>query len=90
MTVPNRTRGQFEVPLEPLRDAFLRSGVSASELARRLGWVRPDSERVRRSLGLKLDQNSRGYPPRLRETTSYERALAIADALGIDPSDVDL
>ena len=86
----NRTRGQFEVPIEPLRDAFLRSGLSTHELARRLGWVKPDNARVRRALGLYPDRNGRGTQPRLRETTSYDRALAIADALGIDPADVDL
>jgi len=85
----NRVNGQFEVPVAPLRKALLESGVSTSELARRLGWVRPDSSRVARQLGIlsNVDSTGRSY---VRETTSYERALEICEALGIDPVDVDL
>jgi len=90
MSVPNRTRGQFEVPVEPLRRAFEESGLTAYELAIRLGWVQPDTSRVRRALGLRNDHNGRGTVPRLRQTTSYERAAEIAHALGIDPVDVGL
>lgn len=90
MTTPNRTRGQFEVPTEPLRRAFQESGLTAYELAQRLGWARPDTGRVKRTLGLQLDHNGRGTNPRLRQTTSYERAAEIAIALGIDPVDVGL
>ena len=86
----NRTRGQFEVPVAPIAEAFARSGVTASELARRLGWVRPDTTRVRRQLGQLPDFNGRGYPITPRETMSYTRALEIAEALGIDPVDLNL
>jgi hypothetical protein len=82
--------GHGEVPVGPIRDAFLRSGVSASELARRLGWTRPDSLRVHRQLGMHLDTNGHGVPVRHRETTSMGRAFEILEALGIDPADVDL
>ena len=86
----NRTNGKFEVPVAPLREAFLRSDVTASELARRLGWVRPDSSRVGRQLGLLQSCDGRTRQPYIRETTTYERALEICAALGIDPVDVDL
>jgi len=85
----NRINGKFEVPVAPLRQALLDSGVTTSELARRLGWVRPDTVRVARQLGIlpNIDGTGRSYT---RETTSYERALEICEALGIDPVDVDL
>jgi hypothetical protein len=58
-----------KVPNDKLRAAFLASGVSASEVARRMGWVaaRPagwmpgaDGSRVKRSLGLMPDLNGDG------------------------------
>jgi len=79
-----------EVPIAPLREAFLRSDTSVQELARRLGWMRPDGYRVQRQLGIRPGSNGHGYPARERETMSYERALEICEALGIDPVDVDL
>jgi hypothetical protein len=81
--------GHADIPVGPLRDAFLRSGVSASELARRLGWTRPDSLRVHRQLGVTIDRNGHGSPVRHRETMSTARAYEILDALGIDPLDVE-
>jgi hypothetical protein len=80
--------GYREIPVAPLRDAFQRSGVTASELARRLGWYRrtPDGERVKRQLGLYFVDNGRGKA--MRETTTLERALEIVRALGLDPADV--
>jgi len=86
----NRVNGKFEVPVGPLREAFLTSGISAAELARRLGWTRPDTVRVARQLGLRHNHHGHGSRPYLRETTSHERALEILEALGIDPVDADL
>jgi len=79
-----------EVPTDLIRSVFEQSGVSASELARRLGWLRPDSARVSRQLGITFDRNGHGSPIRNRGTMSYERAIEICEALGIDPVDVDL
>jgi len=86
----SRVTGKFEVPVAPLREAFLRSDVSAGELARRLGWTRPDSMRVARQLGLLQSHDGRSRQPYIRETTSYERAVEICLALNIDPADVGL
>ena len=79
-----------EVSTDRIREAFERSGVSASELALRLGWLRPDSARVSRQLGIAFDRNGHGSPIRNRGMMSYERALEICEALGIDPVDVGL
>lgn len=101
-----RTR-ERKIPLAPLREAFLESGRTASEVARSLGWTRTsysrnqgghrrgpyrvaDSERVRRTLGIIPENQGHGYPPKLRERCSYEMAVRLALAIGIDPFEVDL
>jgi hypothetical protein len=89
------------VEVAPLRDAFLGSGLSASEVARRLGWQRkhlhrgkyrqmPDASRVTRMLGIRVYAPGRGYPSRARCGMSYENAAKLADAIGVDPIDVGL
>jgi hypothetical protein len=73
---------QEMVPVGRLREAFEASDVSASELARRLGWFKPDSGRVRRALF--------GLPSRPGGFVRAETAGALAEALGLDPVDVGL
>lgn len=84
--------GYREIPVAPLREAFERSGLSASEVARRLGWTRtvPDSGRVLRQLGLYPTHNGHGHGYRTRETMSDDRAAELARVLGVDPVDVGL
>lgn len=74
----------------PLREAFMRSPLSQSELARRLGWMRvtPDYVRVRRALGLKRD--NAGAPSRWRREIDYDTAVSMCRAMGVDPVDVGL
>lgn len=79
-----------EVPVAPLREAFLRSDMTAGDLARALGWMKADHQRVARQLGLQHDTNGHGSPTRSRGTMSYNRAVQIAEALGIDPTEVGL
>jgi hypothetical protein len=76
------------VAVDPIREAFERSGVSADEVARQLGWMRPDGTRVRRQLGLITTYDGRGR--RVQQTIGRERALEIAEVLGVDPVDVGL
>ena len=78
-----------EVPVDGLREAFERSGLTSGELARRLGWTKPDGYRVYRQLGLTAHHTHRGRVE-YRQTMSYRRALEIAQALGVDPVDVGL
>lgn len=94
------------VPVAPLREAFLRSGMSAKGLAVRLGWTRVgrlngsshrkgvigDATRVRTALGLKQCVKRRGVKVyRSTQTTvPYDTALAICRALDADPIDVGL
>lgn len=72
-----------------LRDAFLDSDMTASTVARALGWevprrasTRPDASRVRHALGLTPNRSNGGY-------VAYQRrvhltlANRIADVLGI-------
>jgi hypothetical protein len=84
------------VPVEVIRDAIQASGVSWSELARRLGWFRlragrsvPDDMRVRRHLGLHPSYSHGAVYPRQRRVGS-ERAVELLRAANIDPMDVGL
>lgn len=83
-----------EVPIAPLREAFKRSGLTAAEVARVLDWYdhrsRPDSHRVQRAFGIAPSGMGHGYAPKRIRSTTYERALMLADAIGIDPVDLDL
>ena len=78
------------VSVEPLREAFLRSGLTLSELARRCGWVhngKADVSGTARRLGLE-PQRIRGGLGRKTELIDYERAVAVVKALDVDPVDV--
>jgi hypothetical protein len=81
-----------DVPVEPLRAAFLRSGVTAAELCRWLGWLRPDggpdTSRLRRALGL-LPSTSHGQT-KMAKRIGIDRAALLADALSVDPHEVGL
>jgi hypothetical protein len=69
------------VDIAPLREAFLRSGVTRRELADRMGWTRPDSHRVTDTLG--LSQRSTG-----KEQVSLRLAGRLARAMDVDPIDL--
>lgn len=74
-----------------LREAFLRSGRSAADVARAAGWtfesggrIKPDSSRVRRTLGLIDDVSAGGWRSR-RKLIDAETAEILADAVGVAP-----
>lgn len=82
------------VPVEPLREAFQRSGRTLELVAAELGWYssgRPDQRRLARALGLAPYQGSRradgGRPWFVREAVPYDRAVLLARAIGADPVD---
>jgi hypothetical protein len=78
-----------------MRDAFLASGASAPDLARRLGWGyekdqaywAPDSSRVKRILGINPDSNGNG-DRYFRKDMDADIAVRMCEALGIPPEDV--
>lgn len=82
---------------KPLCEAFERSGLSACELALRLGytrlkagrWVLGDSAPVRRALGLRRVILRGERLPRQR-FMQRKTALRYAKALGLDPVDIGL
>lgn len=89
-----------------LREAFEQSGLTASEVARRLGYFRTkrdlrksgkvyayraaDTSPVQAALGLKLVVESRNYPRRRRQYMREATALRYCVALGLDPVDIGL
>jgi hypothetical protein len=71
-----------------LREAFLASGFSASEVARRMGWWSGrsgDASRVRRTLGLTSDcPGGRHYPRTYwRHMVDWDTAIQLGDVLGL-------
>jgi len=81
-----RRRERLRVPVDPLREAFQRSGMTPSELARALGWEmehcgrrtpQPDTTRVQRRLGIKADNRF----------VNRATAEAIVEAMGYAPVD---
>lgn len=82
-----------EIDLAPLREAFLASGRTLVDVARALDWYdrgKPDGGRVSRSLGLRPYYSGRVKRSRLRAACSYEMAVRLADAIGVDPFEVSL
>lgn len=92
----NGARGVGEVSVEPFQRRFEdleRQGVRAADVARKLGWTRPDGHadgaRVKRRLGLRPQINGKGKVSQNRQM-SYEMASRLADAMGLDPFEVGL
>jgi hypothetical protein len=101
---PERARStphrQDWVPVAPLREAFLRSGVTATEVARVFGWLRSrkgrrghryvvaDSTRVLRTLGLASYWSKGGVY--VRTYVGEERAAELARAIGVAPHEVGI
>jgi hypothetical protein len=82
------------VDVAPLREAFEQSGLTLSEVCRRLGWycpkvnrpsLGPDTARLRRALG--TQHHGRGY---VNRRIGYDLAARIAEAIGVDPVEVGL
>jgi hypothetical protein len=78
-----------QVDVGPLRDAFERSGMSTTELAARLGWVKPDSNRVTKALGITPYHLGNGHKG-LRGHIGHRMATELARAMDVDPVDVGL
>ena len=77
------------VPLAPLRQAYLDSGITISEFARRMDMIRtqPNVDRARRAIGLRPDSDTRGVRAGPREFVTPLLAKRIADALELDYTD---
>jgi hypothetical protein len=85
-----------KVPVAPVREAFLASGRTAVDVARRAGWMYTrssgltvaDGSLVKRSLGL-LDDSSGGTGRRSRrKVMDAEMAATLAEAIGVAPWEV--
>ncbi len=76
----------------PLREAFVRSGRSASGVARAVWGDEKDhgSTRLKRALGIKPDVSWHGRYKIYRRTIRCDTALKIAEELELDPREIDL
>jgi hypothetical protein len=77
------------VPNMELKAAYLASSIGISEVARNVGWLKtgkPDTARTKRALGLIAN----GANKKPQEKITYDNALALTSALGLDPRDVGL
>ena len=90
-------QGWKRLPNEPLRRAYKESGLSLSEVCRRLGWLRNDAQRggpntstLTRALGMQASstyKKGKRYTS-LNTTIDRERAKMICAAIGADFDDV--
>jgi len=89
----------FKADNTKLREKFLESGYSVSYVASKIGWYQrgfPDTSRVRRTLGINDDTSSVTMGGKRKKITSKrkmidkETALLIAEAIGIDTSEVGI
>lgn len=91
VTVRHRAPGRpGKIDNTLLRKAFEGSGKSASEVARRMGWVhkgKADVSRVRRTLGLAADIDRHGGRS-FRRMIDAETAALMAEAIGVMPWEV--
>lgn len=80
------------VDVKILQKAFKASGLTASELARRLEWYSADASRVRRTLGITKTMQggmNKGKPPYTAKRVGRRQAAEIIEALEVDPTDYD-
>jgi hypothetical protein len=81
------------VPNELLRERFLASGMTPSEVAIAAGWEsrgRPDSSRVAVALGLRPSTGGRGFHRGICKKLEEDTALELGRALGLDPFEIGL
>lgn len=89
MTIPTDDR----VPVALIREAFQRSGLTLSELAKEAGLMsrdgnrmKPDTSRVARMLGLTFQQSGTGHCY-VASFIRHDTAAKIVRAMGLDPVD---
>lgn len=85
-TQPNRAR---VLRTETPRRMVAEYGVTAGAVARCLGWTKPDTGRVRRAIGASSSYTYAGERRPIL-STSYDRAVEIIRACGLDPVDYDV
>ncbi len=85
-----RSMREGNVPNKPIREAFLRSGLSTYDVALFCDWLKgkakhPDTSKVERMLGLR-EYKSHG---RIIKNSSMaeHNALKVVEAIGLDPVD---
>lgn len=76
-----------------IREAFIRSGKSASAVARDLGWRSgdgrgPDASRVRKTLGITLTVGGARRKAQARRLVDAETVGRIAESIGVEPWEV--
>ncbi len=76
-----------EVDVKKLQQALKRSGLSKSELARRMNWMRtkPDVHRVNQYFGFERLSNGEK-----RKKVTYEVAVKLCKALNSSPIDLGI
>lgn len=88
--MPNVSRPSDRVPVAPLTEAFLASGLPLAEVCRRLGRSTRTTTNLKRALGLapcwnRTAQTHTTWARRI----GYDHAVSIAAALGVDPVELD-
>jgi DNA-binding Lrp family transcriptional regulator len=88
-----RRANRHRFPVGPLREAFERSGKSTSDVARGMGWFKPNGDtqegNVTAVLGLRAVPTRKGCRY-VRKTVDIDTAERLAKAIGVDPWEVGL
>lgn len=79
-----------EIDTVKVREAFERSGVTKGELAERLGWTRPNIDKVNRALGFRPDTSHGRVRAKQRTRMTYELASKICEAINASPVDIGI
>lgn len=87
--MPNQHTADGAIGVEVVQQALADSGITISELARRMGWVhtRPNLTKTNRALGR---SKASGSHEGAIKSVSYERAIALIEAMGLEPVDYGL
>lgn len=73
-----------DVPVGPILAAFLRSGMTRGQLARKMGWLRADNTRAGKELGL-VAKNHGSKGSWAKKFLTYDLAVRLVEAIGADP-----
>jgi transcriptional regulator with XRE-family HTH domain len=89
----SRRANRERVPVDRLRDAFLVSDRSTSDVARGMGWFKGNGKAnegsVTAALGLRAVPTRKGCRY-VRKTVDIDTAERLAKAIGVDPWEVGL
>lgn len=90
MSAPTWQRHTREIDLAPIREAFARSGLSASWVAKQAGMDSSHVCRLLREVPVTCVKRGKKYGPYPYRTCTYETAAKLAPFLPVDPYELGI